>query len=205
VCHRSIGVRQTTLARAVRSFFSLVKSGLRPPPLVAGRSGPRCAAAGRPGGGAQQRPDDRERKFRPTEPPCNLSLLLWCALASLLGGPSFSRSIAPIKTVDTCRALVESNATELAAWRSRPGRGEAGRVVCPGRWDGERRSSRRKVVRPCWAAGAAPCPDCSSSATASTPGIAGGGVSRSGWAHRGNRWQMPGRVVAQVISLRRDL
>jgi hypothetical protein len=92
VTHQSES-HNSTQARAVRSFLSLVKSGLRPPPLVAG-PGPVLAplrAAG-PAAAHDKGPGDRGGKSSGHRAPCKLIMLLLCVRAGLLRSRSSSRS-----------------------------------------------------------------------------------------------------------------
>ena len=52
----------------MKTFSSRVKAAFGRSRWSPGRSGPRSAAGGRPGGGTRQRPDDREQKSSATGP-----------------------------------------------------------------------------------------------------------------------------------------
>jgi hypothetical protein len=61
VCPAASGVRHVSASKSVRSFLPLVKAAFGRCARSPGRSGPRSAAGGRPGGAHIKRPDYRER------------------------------------------------------------------------------------------------------------------------------------------------
>jgi hypothetical protein len=64
-----------------------------------GRSGPRSAAGGRPGGGARQGPDDRGGNSSGHRALCGLVMLLWCVRAAFSAAdPGHGRS-PPVKAL----------------------------------------------------------------------------------------------------------